>query len=119
MSRTSSALLASIVLGVGGVAAGACGDPGSPDCSVKITDTSIDGNTMTANGTFITAQPLLVLMMGATRMVIPGDDDGDGHATFDLTGLPPGSWDYSFDASCYDENDSPHVTAPTGFFTRS
>lgn len=96
----------------------ACGDPADPDCLIRISDVSIDGDTMTVDGTFVTAQPLLVLG-GAATMVIPGQDDGHGHATFDLTGLPSGRYDYHFDASCYDENETPTVEAPTGFFSRA
>ena len=94
----------------------ACGDPADPNCLVRISDTMIDGNTMTADGTFITAQPLLVLSGPAMR-VIPGQDDGRGHATFDLTGIPAGRYDYHFDGSCFDANDDPTIDAPTGFFT--
>ena len=104
-------LLLSVVLA-------ACGDPADPDCLVRISDLTITGNTMTADGTFITAQPLLFLT-GASTMVIPGQDDGRGHATFDLTGLPPGRYEYRFDGSCYNPDDEPTVEAPTGFFTRS
>lgn len=95
----------------------ACGDPADPDCLVRISDTTIMGNTMTANGTFITAQPLLVLS-GAAMRLIPGQDDGQGHATFDLTGLPAGRYEYKFQGSCFDPDAEPTVDAPTGFFTR-
>ncbi|HVV88286.1 MAG TPA: hypothetical protein VHE35_34830 [Kofleriaceae bacterium] len=100
------------------LAIASCGDPADPDCLVRITEVNIDGDTMTVDGTFITAQPLLFVGGDAT-MVIPGEDDGRGHATFDLAGLPSGRFDYHFAASCYDENDSPTVEAPTGFFTRT
>jgi hypothetical protein len=98
------------------VLAAACESGEDPSCLVRVNSTTIAGNTMTADGTFNDAQPLLFLT-GPQTTVIPGETDEDGHATFDLSGLPAGHYDYHFGGSCYDADDDPTVDADTGSFT--
>ena len=97
----------------------ACGSPdeGEVDCLVRITDVTVTGDTMTATGTFVTAQARLVFS-GTDNNSIPGVAQGDDRVTFDLSSLLPGPYNYSFEARCFDDRDTPTLDAPTGNFTR-
>lgn len=97
----------------------ACGDPvdEETDCLVRIDSVSIAGDQMTAVGRFVTATPRLVFT-GAGAGAIPGRNVVEDSAVFDISSLLPGGYDYSFDAVCFDDRDSPMVTAPSGHFDR-
>jgi hypothetical protein len=94
----------SLTFAVAVVAFAACNEgPGSPDpvfCEAIISSALQSGATLVATGNFSGGQPIVSL--GQT-ITIPASNYTESSASFDLTGVPPGTYNVTWSVSC-DEN---------------
>lgn len=70
------------------------------NCGGSVASAAVDGSTLTAAGTFNNGQPIVELSMGDAHHDYPATDYNNTSATFDLTGLPAGTYTVSWLISC-------------------
>lgn len=71
-----------------------------PNCQGTVDSARLEGRTLQVSGEFVGGQPIIELSKGGSKQVIPAGEYLRDNATFDLSGLSPGTYSVQWVISC-------------------